>query len=265
MKAKALLLTAVSAFFLSSHANSQVVDIIHLTYSPSNAGDIANNLDVSNVTPWTNGSTTAAFIGTMPTSDFSSGYAGLTVPFGLFGYRWGFEGGFDTTGSNIYDVHTITFDYDVLGHNGPASLALSVGSWNGTAPLPSTMVNVGGIFDVPTNGTRATGSVTYDFTTNTLLVTRNPGPGIINTSYSTGFSGDLELNAGTHLIDILVTNTVVGNGTFDANVQSTEGANALYRIDNFRITGSVVPEPSSLLSAALGALCLLRRKRSSRN
>lgn len=264
MKSNTLLLSAASLLLFQLSVNGQEVDIINLTFSPSNAGDVALNPNVSNILPWTNGSTTTGFFATMPSTDFSNGYAGLTVGHGLFGFKWGFEGAFDTTGSVAYDVHTLSFDYDALGHNGEASLALNVGSWSGTAPLPSTSTPGGTIFDVPVNGITSTGTVTYDFINNTLLVTRT-GPGVTTTSYSTSFSGDLLLNPGTHAIDILVSNTVTANGAFDVNVNSAGGGNdGYYRIDNFRITGSAVPEPSSVVSAALGLLCLLRRSRPGR-
>jgi hypothetical protein len=261
MKKFTSLLFAFSLILSQSPVSAQapVEDIINLTFSPSNAGDVANNPDVTNILSWVNGSTTVGITPTMPSDDFANGYAGLTVPYANFGYLWGFEGGFDTLGTVVYDVHSVSFDFDLLGHNGEAILDLSVGSWSGSTPLPSTVSAGGPIFGAnPTNGTQATGSVTFDFLTNTLTVTR-----VGFSPYSTSFVGDLELNPGTHVIDILTSNTVTSNGAFDANTNAMGGANdAFYRIDNFRITGSAVPEPSSTITAALGLMFLLRRNRS---
>jgi hypothetical protein len=261
MKLHSILIGFFLLFQIEGKAQVVAEEILNLTFSPSNSGDIAAHPNVDNIQAWTNGSQTFGLFGSMPVSDFGNGYAGLTVTHGLFGYKWGFEGGFDITGADVWDVHSISFDYEVKGHNGEASLALSLGSWSGLAPLPSTSTDDSGpIFAAPLNaGDPATGTVTFDFTTNQLSVTR-----VGYATHTEAFSGSLLLGAGTHLTDILVSNTLYG-GTFDANVDSTgsqDGDNdAFYRIDNFIVTAAV-PEPSSMMLILLGGgLFTLRRKR----
>jgi hypothetical protein len=217
--------------------------------------------NINNITPWVNGSELAddpfnSGIHYMPDPDFDNGYAGLTVPNPNFGFQWGFHGGFAVLGAAVWNVCEISFDYDVLGHNGEASLALGVGNWNGVAPLPSTdAFEYGPIFTPVDIGERATGTVTFDFDSQILFVSRTGYD-----TYSTSFSGSLLLDADTHLIDILVANTEMG-GFFDVNADSANGSDALYRIDNFRISASAIPEPSSLLTACFSALYFLSKRR----
>ena len=240
--------------------------LINLGFSP-NAGDIAAHPSVSNITPWVNGSETAPDplgfgVNYMPDDDFGNGYAGLTVPFGRFGFKWGFEGAFDLSSAQSWDVCAISFDYNLYGQNGEASLALSVGSWSSTAPLPSTDHEVNGPVFTPVQVDQvASGTVTFNFLSDTLTVTRTGYAG-----YTTFFGDSLSLSSGTHAIDLLVSNTApVGDGYFDVvfnnEVLLTHG---FYQIDNFRITASQpIPEPSSALLGGLGALALLWKRRRS--
>lgn len=62
---------------------------------------------------------------------------------------------------------------------------------------------------------------------------------------------------------MLVTNTApASDGGWDANSNLTEGAAAYYQIDNFRITASEIPEPSTILLSmiAAGGLMMVRRR-----
>lgn len=253
-----------SIIILAGSAKGQVyVDLIDLTFSPSNAGDVASHPDVSNITPWVNGSETlpdpfGSGLNYMPDNDFGAGYAGLTVPSPNFGYKWGFEGSFDLASSNLWEVGEISFDYNVLGHNGEANLALMVGSWSANAPLPSTgPQDFGPIFSEPAVGEQASGKVTFNFQTDTLTVTRD-GYG----DYTTTFTDTLSLGTGTHGIDMLVTNTASSEGGWDANAGSTDGIQAFYQIDNFRINATQIPEPSALFLSLIGAtFCLTVRRR----
>jgi hypothetical protein len=256
-----VILFAFIAFVGKASAQGSV-DLLNLTFEPSNAGDIAAHPDVSNVTPWVNGSEVLPDpfgFGTyyMPDPDFGNGYAGLTVPGARFGYKWGFEGSFDVASSDPWAVNQISFDYDVLGHNGEAHLDLIVAGWSGSTPLPSTSgEDFGPVFDPVTNGERATGSVTFDFAAGTLTVTRAGYLG-----YVTPLGGSASLGNGTHVIDILVSNTqLLSNGAFDANANATFLADAFYRIDNFRITASPVPEPSGVILMALAGLPVIFRR-----
>lgn len=249
-----------AVLFSAAHAQS-CIDIVHLTFADSGAGDIALNPNVTNISSWVNGSVLeedvfGAGIFYMPDPDFNNGYAGLTVPNPNFGFQWGFHGGFDVIGSPVWDVCEISFDYDVLGHNGEASLMLGLGDWSGVAPLPSTGAHeFGPIFEPVNIGERARGTVTFNFDTDTLQVTREG-----YSTYSTSFAGELLLDANTHAIDVLVSNTTMG-GFFDVNADSAQGSNGFYRIDNFRVTASQVPEPSSILTASIATLMMLFRRR----
>jgi hypothetical protein len=271
-----------SLILLVGSAKGQAyVDLVNLTFSPSNAGDVAAHPNVSNITPWTNGSEVLpdpfdSGLYTMPDDDFGNGYAGLTTITPRFGWKWGFEGSFDVSTSQPWQVGTISFDYDVLGHNGEALLDLTVGSWTGQAYLPTT----GSDWDLPTDnfyhpeltglaGVRATGTVTFDLLAGTLTVTgtgslvSNPSFSRVYDPYTVAIPGGFNLNTGTHAIDILVSNTKVeSEGGFDANAGSTNGQDAFYRIDNFRITGTQIPEPSALFLSLIGAVvCLNARRR----
>lgn len=258
---------------LTAAASAQTcVDLVNLTFS-SNAGDIAAHPQVSNITSWTNGSEIYddpfdSGLYYMPGSDFGNGYAEITSQPLQFGYQWGFEGGFDMTSTNPWQVCRISFDYDVFGHNGEASLALMLGPWAGSAPLPST----GSDWDLPTDtwppgspAQRSYGSVIFDFVSNSLTVTRT---GVdyhtqLETSYSpfsAALTDDFSLSTGTHAIDILVTNTrPQSDGGFDSMAASTMGEAGFYRIDNFRVTA--IPEPSSLLLLSSASVFLLTRRR----
>jgi hypothetical protein len=239
------------------------VDLVNLTFT-SNAGDIAAHPQVSNITPWTNGSELYpdpfnSGIYVMPNDDFGNGYAGLTMPGPRFGFQWGFEGSFDL--ASEFEVSAISFDYNVLGHNGEASLALALGSWNSSAPLPSTdQGHQGPIFSPVGVAEQASGTVTFNFVTDTLTVTR-----VGYADYTTAFTDSLTLSSGTHSIDMLVSNTDQSfDGYWDVNAASTLGADGYYRIDNFRVSAAPVPEPSSLLLLGSSfALLLTRRRRSS--
>jgi hypothetical protein len=250
------------ALLVLSQSPGNAQELINLTFSPSNSGDIAAHPNVSNIQAWTNGSETVNLFSTMPTSNFGSGYAGLTVGHGLFGYRWGFEGGFDIIGASIWDVQSVSFDYEVRGHDGEASLVLGLGSWSGLAPLPTTSVeDFGPVFSAPTSGPGeiANGTVTFDFVAGELSVSRAG-----YATHTASFSGSQQLAAGTHLIDILVSNTVTPpGGAFDANVDSTGNIanNAFYRVDNFIVTAVAVPEPSAAVLCGFGVLALFRRRR----
>lgn len=168
-KISTLATTSLAVFALAAGSASATQTLIDLTFSPTNAGDVAAHPDISNITPWTNGSETLPdpFGGGamyMPDNDFVNGYAGLTVPHGNFGYKWGFEGSFDVASANPWAVSEISFDYNVLGHNGEADLSLTVGSWSGNAPLPSTSGGTfGPLFDPVSNGEQASGTVTFNF------------------------------------------------------------------------------------------------------
>ena len=263
-----------AAFAMAAQAQT-CETLINLSFSP-NSGDIAAHPNVSNITPWTNGSEVTddpfnSGIYYMPDDDFGNGYAGLTTPSPRFGWQWGFEGGFDMTSTNPWQVCRVSFDYDVLGHNGEASLALMLGPWTGTAPLPST----GSDWDLPTDtwlpsspGQRSYGSVVFDFVSNTLTVTRT---GVdystqLENNYSPismALSSDFSLSTGTHAIDILVSNTrPQSGGGFDAMAASTMGEDAFYRIDNFQVIAAQIPESSSALLGSLGLLLVFRRRRS---
>lgn len=257
-------------------SDAQTVDLINLTFSPTNAGDTAAHPNVSNISSWINGSELppdpfGSGLYYMPGNDFGNGYAGLTVNPTQFGFKWGFEGGFDLNSSVPLQVSKISFDYDVFGHNGEASLSLAVGAWSGSAPLPST----GSDWDLPTDtftpvgvAERSYGTVTFDFLNNTLTVSRtgvNFSTHTLSTyaAYSTGFTGNLSLTNGTQAIDILTTNTKpLSDGAFDANAGSTQSDPGFYRIDNFRIEAAAVPEPSfAMVLFTSGALIALRRKK----
>ncbi|TLD69227.1 PEP-CTERM sorting domain-containing protein [Phragmitibacter flavus] len=258
MKIQSILLASVLLFQAAGRAQSVGEELLNLTFSPSNAGDIAAHPSVDNIVPWTNGSEVLGIFSHMPVADFSNGYAELTIGHGLFGYRWGFEGGFDITGTESWTVHSISFDYEVLGHNGEASLALNVGPWSGVAPLPTTSTSDSGpIFSAPSsNGDVAEGTVTFDFLTNQLSVSR-----VGHATHTQAFSGSLLLGPGTYLTDILVSNTRSGSdGAFDANTDATEGADGSYRIDNFIVVASV-PEPSSMALILLGGTLFTLRRR----
>lgn len=265
-KISTLATTSLAVFALAA-GSASAQTLIDLTFSPTNAGDVAVHPDISNITPWTNGSETLPdpFGGGamyMPDNDFVNGYAGLTVPHGNFGYKWGFEGSFDVASANPWAVSEISFDYNVLGHNGEAELSLTVGSWSGNAPLPSTSGGTfGPLFDPVSNGEQASGTVTFNFLTETLTVSRNGN--LVYSDYSTPFTDTLNLGSATHGIDMLVTNTApASDGGWDANFDSTEGADAYYQIDNFRITASEIPEPSTILLSmiAAGGLMMVRRR-----
>lgn len=272
-------LSSVLVLFLALAGTSGAqtcVDLINLTFSP-NSGNMAAHPNISNVTPWTNGSETfpdpfGSGLFTMPTDDFGNGYAGLTVEVPRFGFMWGFEGSFDLNSTQAWDVCSISFDYFVLGHNGEADLALSVGSWSGNTPLPSTgpeWLSSNPVFAPVAVGESSSGTVTFNFAGDTLNVTRtgyNPASGqtTVYDDYASSYIADLSLTSGTHLIDILTSNTATqSGGGWDANADSVfNSPNGLYRIDNFRITASQVPEPSAsfLAISALGALLLRRRR-----
>ncbi len=72
------------------------------------------------------------------------------------------------------------------------------------------------------------------------------------------------MGPGSHGIDIITANNRFASGAWDVNVNSAQGANdGYYRIDNFVIGVTPVPEPSSaLLFGLTGTLALLRRRRS---
>lgn len=266
-----------SFFALAATSGAQsCVELINLAFSP-NAGNIASHPNVSNITSWTNGSETDpdpfnSGVFYMPDDDFGNGYAGLAVPSPNFGFKWGFEGSFDINSPQAWNVCSISFDYHVLGHNGEADLALSVGSWSGNAPLPSTGTDWDqsyAVFAPVAPGEESWGTVTFNFAADTLNVTRtgyNPASMATNVygAYTTAFLDELSLSTGTHLIDILTSNTAPESaGGFDVNAGSSFGEDGFYRIDNFRITASQIPEPSvSLLAfAALGTFLLRRRER----
>ncbi|MCB1226167.1 MAG: PEP-CTERM sorting domain-containing protein [Verrucomicrobiales bacterium] len=121
------------------------------------------------------------------------------------------------------------------------------------------MEGSGPIFTPVNIGEEATGTVTFDFLTHTLTVTRDG-----YADYTTGFVGSAPLAAGTHRIDILTSNTKPGSdGAFDANDDSAGSAtDGFYRIDNFHVIAQQVPEPSSaLLGVLAGGWLGLRRRR----
>ncbi len=167
-------LFAVCGLIVTAGATSaQSINLIDLRFDTSNPNDVAGYPSVTSVTPWANGSEVAEpLFGTNPTPDFGNGYAGLAVIHGLHGYRWGFTGGFDLGGSDTLEVSIITFDYQVRGHNGEGTLTLGVGSWTGSAPLPSTDFVNHDIFDDPGTSLPAQGSVTFDFANDLLTVSR---------------------------------------------------------------------------------------------
>ncbi|WP_166442515.1 PEP-CTERM sorting domain-containing protein [Phragmitibacter flavus] len=246
-------------------ATAQVAEtLIDLTFSPGNAGDVAFHPDVSSVDPWTNGSETlsdpfGSGLYYMPDPDFGNGYAGLTVPPARFGFMWGFEGGFTLSSTQDWIVHEISFDYDVLGHNGEASLAIDLGTWSGNAPLPSTgPAGSGPNFTPVAVGERATGTVTFDFYNQTLTVTRDG-----YSDYTESFLDTHSLGTGFHGIDILVSNTAPSVApAWDVNADSSGGTDGFYRIDNFQVRALQVPEPSSALAVVMGVgLLFMRRQR----
>jgi len=256
------------AFLLSAgSAKAQVEDLIFLTFdpAPSNPGDIAAHPDVANILPWVNASEVSNPFTTPPSPDFDNGYAGLDVNPAQFGFKWGFEGGFEILGSIPWEVQSISFDYDVLGHNGEASLALNVGPWSGVTPLPSTQsLNSGPAFPFdpngPTIGVQTTGTVTFDFAANLLTVSWSGSM----TDYTETLTDSIFLGPGVHQINLLTSNTApASSGFFDANVSAIGSAEeAFYRIDNFRITALPIPEPrSAMLLAFAGAVLAGRRKR----
>lgn len=251
-------------------AKAQVEDLVFLTFdpAPANPGDIAMHPDVDNILPWVNGSNVGPF-SSLPVLNFNFGYAELTQTHGAFGYQWGFEGGFEILGTIPWDVQTISFDYDVLGHNGEASLSLDVGPWSGIAPLPSTgTVNSGPNFPlnvdlIPsgTPGEGAQGTVTFDFANNTITVTGST-PLRTYPIFTTGLPDSFLLGQGVHDIRLLVSNTAPGSSDlFDANVNSTDGNNAFYRIDNFRITALPTPEPSRAVLLVIAGMAMVVGRR----
>jgi IPTL-CTERM motif len=260
--------------------------LINLGFTP-NTGNIAAHPNVSNITPWANGSEIYddpfdSGLYYMPGSNFGNGYAEITSQSLQFGYKWGFEGAFDLTSTNPWQVCSISFDYDVFGQNGESSLALTLGQWSGSAPLPST----GSDWDLPTDtwppsslGQRSYGTVTFDFVTKSLTVTRT---GVhyqtqLETIYSPvtiPLTDVFSLSTGTHAIDILVSNTRAQSdgGYFDTNAASTLGDPGFYRIDNFQVLAAPtaptsIPTLSEwgtiILSSllALGTVLVMRRQR----
>ena len=256
---KAMLHSMCAIIVANGAASAQSVSLIDLRFNSSNPDDVAAHPAITSVSPWSNGSV-VGFLGLNPTPDFSNGYAGLSQLLGGAQFRWGFDGQFVVGGATSFQVESITFDYFVDGHNGEGLLNLQVGPWSGTAPLPSTESGRHALFADPggSTGDAAQGSVTFDFINNLLTVSR-----IGISSYTTPLTSDFQISPGTQSLDILTQNTYFGEGGYwDANVASVGigGQTGAYRIDNFRIDVSPIPEPSSALLGGLGALALLLRR-----
>jgi IPTL-CTERM motif len=230
--AKTMLFALCGLIITAGAASAQ--NLIDLRFDSSNPDNLAGNPLVTSVTPWTNGSEQASFVWTNPTPDFNNGYAGLTVPHGEFGYRWGFQGGFTLGGTDAVEVSSIQFDYQVNGHDGEGTLTLGIGaSWTGAAPLPSTAYDYHSIFANPGAGSPAQGRVTFDFANDLLTVSRQ---GVA--SYTAPLTSSLSLLPGFYGIDIITANNRFASGAWDVNVNSVQNLlnDGYYRIDNFVIT-----------------------------
>lgn len=278
MKHTTFTLPLIALLLAFGSAKAQVEDLIFLTFdpAPANAGDIADHPDVDNILHWVNGSMLAPDPGgfsaaSAPVADFTNGVASLDEAFGRFGFIWGFEGGFEILGSLPWEIQTISFDYDVLGHEGEASLEVIVGPWSGIAPLPSTSEAFTGVnFASVSNGERAFGSVTFDFVNQLLTVThtgvRDSATPVttVYPAFMTPLPESLMLGQGDHLIGLLGSSQSQATAPYhDVQGNATEGADGFYRIDNFRITALPTPEPSRAMLLALAgtALVLGRRRR----
>ncbi|MBK8094114.1 MAG: putative Ig domain-containing protein [Verrucomicrobiaceae bacterium] len=215
-------------------------DFLNLAWDASNPNDLAANPAVTNIQPWTNNSEITAG-GYMPNADFSSGSAQLNVPFGQTGFRWGVKGDFTLTGTSQYEVSRMSLDYRVLGHQTEAKLRLRIGSWTLNVPLPSTKTGTGQVLPSPiVDGELGTGSVSLDFATDTLRVTRAG-----YADYTATMTQNLFIMPGTNTVRLLGDIWEL-NGFFypDAGSNGVGNPDSYYSIDNFQMCAA----PLSLAS-----------------
>ena len=251
------LTTAIASLTAGALAQTTVAN---LTFNTSNPDNQASYPGIT-ANAWTGGSYLPNTLGGTPfgtnwnmISNIGSGSASLdqdwiTIDGRIYNYL-SYGSSFNVTDGQTYQINSLTFDYQ--------ELLFSNEDWQAWVQIGSTSW-LSGTVDVPLAAD--TGSFTVDTTGMTL------SPGNNNVTVRIVPAGQPPIGAGEN--EYLSSGVFYGfdmNSTTNARIINERGDpvsdySVYFRIDNFVMDVTAIPEPSSAFLVGLSALGLLARRR----